>query len=559
MDYGTRAYYEGRLASMRTERENFLSHWRDIADHLMPRLSRFLITDSNKGQKKNSKIHDNTGSLALRTLSSGMMAGLTSPARPWFMLATADPDLNDYQPVKVWLDLVRNRLQKMFGGCNLYTALPLVYGDLGAMGTSAIAVLEDYEDLIRCYHFPIGSYCLATGERGNVDVCYREFQMTVRQLVQKFGYSRCSQTVKSLYDQKSGAGQESWVQVVHAVEPNPKHEPRRQQFSQFKKFHSCYYEQGASGDMKLRESGFDRFRILAPRWQVTGEDTYGSSPGMEVLGDVRGLQLQTRRKQELVDKGVKPPMGAPSQLKDGRASTLPGDVTFYDQGQQGQKFEPLYDVSRFGYQWLLEDIRDHRERIRRGLFEDLFLMLANDQRSNVTAREIAERHEEKLLALGPVVERENHELLDPLIDIAFEDMLRVGALPEPPKELQGMVLDVEYISVLSQAMKLVGVAGVERGVGFVLNVAAAKPEALDMINTYEVVNGYWDMVGASPKMLNDKQTFDEIQERKMEASQQQQMAAAVPVAADTAKTLSEIPADEDTGLSRMIQAYQGVA
>jgi DNA-binding IscR family transcriptional regulator len=52
-----------------------------------------------------------------------------------------------------------------------------------------------------------------------------------------------------------------------------------------------------------------------------------------------------------------------------------------------------------------------RAHQRGAYYADLFLMLANDDRSNVTATEIAERHEEKLLMLGPVLERLHNEML----------------------------------------------------------------------------------------------------------------------------------------------------
>lgn len=558
-EYGTRSYYDGRNGSLKLDRNSgWLDHWRDISEFTAPRTSRFLVTESNKGGKKNYRILDPTAMLALRTLSSGMLVGLTSPAKQWFKLRTPDPDLNEFRAVKVWLDIVSNRMREIFLRSNLYTTLPMVYSDLGAYGTSAFAVLSDYEDLLRCYHFPIGSYCLATSSRNVVDVCYREFQMTVRQLVQEFGIENCSPAVKAAYDQKSGAGLETWVTVLHAVEPNPKWDPRREKFSAYKRYHSCYLESGAAGDKKLRESGFDKFRILGPRWLVTGEDAYGSSPVMDVHNDNRSLQHQQKRKQTLIDKGIMPPLSAPTSAKNGRVTQLPGDVTFYDQGTAGQKIEALIDVTRFPYQWLLQDIQETQQRIRRGLFEDLFLMFGSDPRNErPTAREVAEKHEEKLLALGPVVERQNDDMLDPLIDIAFDEMALAGALPEIPAELNGMELGVEYISILAQAMKMVGVQSIERGTAFIGGLAQMRPEAADMINTYELVSDYWESVGAPPTNIHDRKTFDSIQQEKQRQQQQAAMAASVQPMVDSAKTLSETNVTDENALTRISQAIQG--
>jgi len=85
-----------------------------------------------------------------------------------------------------------------------------------------------------------------------------------------------------------------------------------------------------------------------------------------------------------------------------KASILPGDITYQDvrEGQQG--FKPVYQVDP-RINELEQKQAQVRQRIQRAFYEDLFLMLANDYRNDrPTAREIDERHEEKLLALGPV-------------------------------------------------------------------------------------------------------------------------------------------------------------
>lgn len=156
------------------------------------------------------------------------------------------------------------------------------------------------------------------------------------------------------------------------------------------------------------------------------------------------------------------------------------------------------------------------------------------------------------MALGSVVHRENDEMLDPLIDLVFYDAAEQNVLPEPPEELQGMELGVEYVSILVQAMKMVGVAGVDRGVGFITALAAAgKADALDMIKTYETVSNYWDSVGAPVNDLVDRKLFDAIQEKKVTDAKNAQAGALIPAGADVAKTLSEIPMDQDTALTRM--------
>jgi len=543
-----------RLGELTTERSSFIRHWQDLSDYILPRQARFTVTDRNRGDRKNTKIIDNTATLAVRTLSSGMMSGITSPARPWFSLRTPDPALNEYTPVKMWLDLVKSRMQEVFLRSNLYTTLPITYGDLGVFGTNAFAVLEDDEDVIRCYPFPIGSYALGTSYRGNTDSIYREYQMTVRQLVGQFGLANCSQAVRNAWDRGNG---ETWIDVVHAVEPNPEYNERKAE-SRYKRFRSVYYERGAEGDNMLREAGFDDFPVMASRWSLTGEDIYGHSPGMDALGDIKALQLEQKRKAQAIDKMVNPPMVAPSSLRNQRASLLPGDVTYVDvqSGQAG--FSPAYEINPRINELML-DIQENQGRIRRAFFEDLFLMIANDQRSNITAREIQERHEEKLLMLGPVLERLNDELLDPLIDRTFNIMMRMNLLPPAPKELQGMDLSVEYTSVMAQAMKLTGITGIERFVAFAGQVAQAKPEVLDKIDFDQTLDEYAAMVGTPPSMVRDDDAVAAMRKQRAEQEQAMQQAAIAQQGAQTAKALSETQVTDENAVGAMINQLRGVA
>jgi hypothetical protein len=548
-----RERYNRRLEDLRMERTSFIDHWRDLSDYILPRQSRFLVTDRNKGDKRNYKIVDNTATLAVRTLASGMMSGITSPARPWFQLRTGDPELNEFQPVKMWLDLVRNRMTEVFLRSNLYTTLPLTYSDLGVYGTHAFAVLEDDEDVIRCHAFPIGSYMVGTSHRGNVDTLYREYQMTVRQLALQFGRDNLSHSTKNMLDR----GQlDQWIDVVHLVEPNDEFDGRKP-LARFKRFRSVYYEKGCEEDVFLRESGFDEFPIMAPRWSITGEDIYGHSPGMDSLGDIKALQLEQKRKAQAIDKLVNPPMTAPSSLRNQRASLLPGDVTYVDisQGQQG--FAPVYEINP-RINELMMDIQENQGRIRRAFFEDLFLMIANDTRSNITAREIQERHEEKLLMLGPVLERLNDELLDPLIDRSFNIMLKFGMVPPPPPELEGMDLSVEYISVMAQAMKLTGITGIERLMGFAGQMAQANPAVLDKIDFDQALDEYAAMVGVPPSIVLDDSAVLKIREQRAQQQAYQQQLASMTQGIENAKTLSETQVTDDAALGQMVNALRGV-
>lgn len=548
---------ERRLGGLKTERSSWETHWRDLATHFKPRRGRWHLGDVNRGGNKHQAIIDSTPTMAARTLASGMMAGLTSPARPWFRLASPDPELNEFGAVKEYLYICESRMREVFSKSNLYNVLPTIYGELGTFGTTAASVFEDAQDVLRLYPHTIGSYYLATSERGEVDTLYREFQLTVRQLCQRFGLDKLSVRTRDMYQRGEF---EQKIDVIHAIEAND-------QVNIFKRdhrgmpFRSVYFERGGKHtgqqtapfgeNQLLRESGFREFPVLAPRWDVLDENIYGDSPAMDCLGDAKAVQIQQRRKAQAIDKMVNPPMVGSSSLRNQHASLLPGGITYVDSPSPGDGFRPAYTVNP-QIEHLVMDIRETEERINRAMFADLFMMLMMSDRRQITAREVEERHEEKLLMLGPVLERLNDELLDPLIDRTFAIMNRQGMLPMPPQELQGAELRVEYISILHQAQKMVATAGMERFTAFVGALAQGKPEVLDKLDADQAVDEYAESMGVPPKLVvPDEKVMLIRQQRAQQMQAQQAMEQAQPLAR-AAKDMSETNMEGNNALAQVL-------
>jgi hypothetical protein len=194
-----------------------------------------------------------------------------------------------------------------------------------------------------------------------------------------------------------------------------------------------------------------------------------------------------------------------------------------------------------------------RDRVRRGFYEDLFLMLAqSEQVQPVTAAEIHARQEEKLIALGPVLERTNDELLDPAVDRVFAMMVRVGAIPEPPEALQGMPLKVEYLSIMAQAQKLVGVTGQDRLVQSALGMVEAFPEVRHKVNVFQVMDRYGDMLGVDPKIVRSDKDAAALQAAEQQAAQQAQQADQNKTEAQAAQALGNTPMQGDTALTALV-------
>lgn len=547
--------FNNRLESLRSERSSFMPYWGELSDYHLAHRGRFLISDKNKGFKRNTKQFNNTSRLASRTLASGMMAGITSPARPWFKLQASDPDMNEIAAVKEWLHQVEVVMYLVFSQSNTYNSLHSLYAELGVFGTGAMGVFEDFEDVIRCKTYTVGSYMIGANGRDEVDTLYREYENTVAQLVKRFGYDNCSQAVQQQWDT---GNTEAWVPIVHAVEPNDNRD-HNNPLAKFKTVRSVYYEKSQGSkqnvDKFLLESGFDEFPMLVPRWDIAGEDVYSSdSPGMLALGDAKSMQLSMKRKAQALDKIGNPALLGSPGLKNKTKGGVPGAGELIYGDKADDTLGSIYGNYRPDINAIAQSIAEDENRVKRAFYEDLFLMLANSDRRQITAREIAEKQEEKLLMLGPVLERLHTELLDPLIDRTFNILQGNGVLPPPPPALQGKELNVEYVSVLAQAQRMVAVGALERTIGFVSSITPIWPAARYKIDPSQAVDEYSHAMGVNPRVVRPDDEAEAMAAAEAEAA----AAAAAPDAAqqmaETAKTASETDTGGDSALAKTLQA-----
>src|SRR6185436_2963787 len=184
------------VEGLRTDRLPWWVSWREIADYYLPQRYVYLMSTSEaraQRTQRNAFILDGTGTMAARTLASGMMNGITSPSRPWLRLNIAGQKREELsRDALIWLDDVTLRMLLIMAGTNFYNAMAQMYLDLCVFGTAACIIYEDYHDVFRCYSSPLGEFYLGQSDRQTINIVAREFTYKVRQVVEWFGEENCS-------------------------------------------------------------------------------------------------------------------------------------------------------------------------------------------------------------------------------------------------------------------------------------------------------------------------------------------------------------------------------
>ena len=552
-----RSHLETRLVSLRNWRQSWWTqNWSDLAEFILPRRSIWLTQSTGgnpnpnnmtRGRQINTAIADPTATLAVRVCASGLMSGLASPSRPWFKIVPGIRRFEIDAAARQYLDEIEDRIYTVLAGSNFYNAFAQECEDLVVFGTGPSIVYEDDKDIIRLYNPAVGEYYLASGSTGRIDGFYRLFVMTVSQIVDFFGVENCPKEIQALWNE-GGNSLEIERQIAHAIEPN--FGIGKDQIGKIAgnfTWREVYWVWGQGSANPLSKRGFVDQPFTAGRWATQSNDAYGRSPGMDVLPDVMQLQVMTKRMAEAIEKQVRPPLIGSMELKNKPTSTLPGHLT-YVTNVKDNGIKPIYEVNP-DVNAMSQNIMAIEKRIQMGLFNDLFLMLAQDPtKERQTAYEIAQKVQEKLQVLGPVIESLLSESLKPKLRRIFNILKRRGMIEPPPQSLQNIPLDIDFVSMLALAQKGAATGGIERIVQFIGSTFAVFPQVKDNLDIDATVREYNDLLGNPQKILLGPDKVAQVRQQEAQQKQQQeqmaqvsQMADAAGKAAPAAQVLSQAP------------------
>ncbi|MBR2866056.1 MAG: head-tail connector protein [Elusimicrobiaceae bacterium] len=490
---------------MKAQAQTWQSTWKELAAFIAPTRGFFEGETAGNGKKINHRVLiDSDPLLAVEVLSAGMMSGLTSPSRSWFELSLSDHQRMKQPGVRPWLYEVRRRMEDVFSRSNVYNALHSFYQEIAVFGTAAFLLEEDEEKVISCRSFTAGEYVLGCDDKGKINAFGRAFFMTPLQMEETFGAENLPLSLRRAAAEK----RPEWQQVLHVIMPNAHADSTKEDFAHMPYVSAYFTPQGHL----LKRGGYRQFPVIAARWEVKNSaDIYGRSPGWKSLGDVKMLQKMQKAKLVALDKNTNPPMMVSANVQ-GEVNLLPGGLTRYS-GTTDAAVKPAYQVS-IDLAALENSIERVKQTIKGQFFADVFLMLNTQQAGRMTATEVAERHQEKMLVLGPVLERLKNELLDPLIERTFALMWQRGVVPMPPESIAGEELKVQYVSMIAQAQKAQGIHAIEQGISFVSRLAQGRQEVLDKIDFDAAVEEGLDLLGVPPVLLRPEEQTQTIRTQR---------------------------------------------
>ena len=519
-----------RFSRLAGQRQNWETHWQEVADYMMPRKSD-VTKKRTRGDKRMELIFDSSPLQALELLAASLHGMLTNPSTPWFTLRFKQDNVENEDEAKLWLESATDAMYTAFNRSNFQQEIFELYHDLITFGTAAMFIEEDEEDFIKFSTRHIDEVYIAENDKGRIDTIYRRFNLSARAVVQKFG-TAVSQDILAL--EKKDPYKE--VEIVHAVYPRADFDPNKKDKKNMP-FESVYMEYKNGNELSV--SGFKEFPFVVPRYLKASHEIYGRSPAMTALPDVKMLNEMVKTTIKAAQKQVDPPLLVPDDGFLLPVRTVPGGLNFYRSGTR-DRIEPLNIGANNPLGLNMEEQR--RDAIRAVFYVNQLMMQQGPQ---MTATEVIQRNEEKMRVLGPVLGRLQSELLKPLIDRVFNILLRNNQLPPAPEFLSGQDIEIEYVSPLAKAQKSTELQSIMRAIEILGSMANVAP-VFDYVNFDNLVKHLADIVGVPQKILKsqsqvnaERQQAQQQQQEQMQMQQVQQLAKAGGDIAPLAKALPE--------------------
>jgi len=518
-----------RKDKMSADRGTWQHHWQDVANFVMPNQADF-VTKRSKGDKRTNYIYDSIGVHSNEMLAAGIHGFLTNPSSEWFSLRLKDDDdeYNNNEEVKNWLDDTTNVILSELSSPDVAFSSHMheYYLSLTGIGTSVLFIGEpSRREGIMFKPIHVNEVFIAENSDGIIDTVYRCFKMSIRQIVQKFGEESLSNRMRQTYEKKE---YDKEFDILHCVYPRDDVKKGKKAAKELP-VASVYIDE--KEQHVIKEGGFNEMPYMVGRWSKAVGETFGRSPAMTALPDIKMLQEMMKTTLRAAQKIVDPSLLVDDDGVMGPIRTTPGSLIYR---RKGANIDPLITGANIPISFdMMEDIRN---RVRTTFYLDQLQFTGGPQ---MTATEVMERTERTMRLLGPTLGRLQSEFLGPMIERIYGILSRAGRLPAPPEIIAEQPLKIEYVSPLARAQKQMDLQGLMRTIELAGPIAGVDPEAAQVIKGADTVRYIAELNGVPPRLMKSDEDLQAERDAQARMMQAQQAMATMQQGMDIAKTAKE--------------------
>ena len=538
-----------RLSVLEDRRQNWDSHWSEIAERVWPASDEFLTVRA-AGDKRSTKIFDVTAALALEKFSAALESMLTPRSQTWHKIRATDEELNKQSEVTAWFEKVNRLMFKVRNApkANYYAQMHENYKSLGAFGNACLFVDDLESGGIRYKGCHISQIFIEVDHQRRVDTVFRKHSMSAKAAAQQWGENKLPPKVaRALEDEKTVY---KMFDFLHVVMPRENYDTDRMDAEGMP---WVSYHISVDDKEMVEEGGYHEFPFMYSRYTINPSEVYGRSPAMLVLPAIKMAQEMAKTFIRAGHKVVDPPLLLHDDGVLGSGSKqvrlTPGGLNYGGLDAQGRPLiQPLGTGARLD---LTESmLNKEREVINDAFLVTLFQILVDQPQ--MTATEALIRAQEKGQLLAPTVGRQQSEMLGPQINREFNILARQGALPElPPVLAEAGDYEITYESPAMRMQRSEELVGIQRTIEILMPFIQTDPSVLGIFKVDDVVRLAAEINGAPTSILHTEDEMEQMRQMQAQQAQQQQqmqqMQQMAPAMKDLAQAQEAMPGDAVPG------------
>lgn len=530
------------FSSLKSSRDNWETHWEEIAERVLPRQMGFL-GDRTDGEKRTQKIFDSRPMVALDRFGAVMDSMLTPRQQRWHNLRTTNEALNRDFTVQQWFYEVNNILYmaRYAPKANFASQNFERWISVGAFGTGALFIDFDAKTGLRYRCVNLRDLYLLENHQGMIDAVFRTFKYTARQAAQRWGEKNLPERIMKALENPSR--QNDKFEFLHVVAPRDDFDPTRADARG--KPYGSYYISVADKVLMAPPGGYNSFPYSVSRYVTAPDEVYGRSPAMMALPDIKMLNEMAKTDIRAAHKLIDPPILLHDDgILGGGAMTVnmrPGGLNVGGVNRNGQAMiQPFNSGARV-------DINEAKMEQRRTAIDDAFLVTLFQilvETPRMTATEALIRAQEKGMLLTPTMGRQQSEALGPLIERELDLLMFHRVLPPMPDILReaGGEYEIVYDSPMSRMQRAEELVGVQRTMELLTPFAQIDPTVLDVFDKDELARLTAEVSGVPTPVLRGPDAIAALRQQRAQQEQDAMMMQAAQPLAGAIKDVAQAQA-----------------
>lgn len=526
-------YVFKRQSQLENDRSTWEAHWREIAERVLPRQDDFQKVRT-PGEKRTEKIFDATAPLALDRAASAIDSLITPATQQYHGLQPVNEKLLANREVMIYLAEVTKTLFRMRyrPDANFPSQSHECYVSLMAFGTLGMFTDDVMGVGLRYKSIPLAELYIAENHAGMIDYQHRKFPLSARAALQRF---------KAVLPEKIAKEAETnpfrKFDFIHCVKPN---EEQKRGERTYRGMPWTSYYVSYEGHCMLEEGGYRTNPYAVSRHVTAPRETYGRSPAMMVLPDIKMVNEMEKTTIRAAHKIVDPPLLV---YGDGILSAFnarPNAINYGAVDEQGRQLvHPMKTGSNLPI--VFEMTEQKRKLINDAFYVTLFQILV--QNPQMTATEALLRAQEKGQLLAPTIGRQQSEFLGNMIRRELDVGEAAGQFPPMPDALREaggfLAVKVVYTSPLSRLRRSEDAVAILRWLEGIGPITKVKPSVMDIIDDDEVVRELADIGGVPIKCVRPRAVVEEMRAREQQQQQQASLLEGADTAASAAKKMAQ--------------------